>query len=324
MTTELSLTGLRTLIVGSGSIAVRHAEVLRDLGVLKMYVFSRSRRELKIEGVEIISLGEAEIPMVRFDLTVICSKTQNHFLDLLLVAKYSEVILIEKPLAGSLEDLEHLDNLGSETPILAHTYVSFPLRFMEGFAEYRKWVRKIALKDAKITSVCDSWLPDWRPGRDLHEGYWAQPGSGGVLLELIHEFDYLSALLGSLKILDVSDLSRNSLGLGVPEAIAARAIGPNGERLNIKLDFSSSQSSRFSSYSAENTFGKWDLLENTIETVEAGNSITRLFPSDFDRNKLFRKQYEEIFAPGTHPISACSFEDALSLNQAILKAWVAR
>lgn len=312
------LAGLRTLIVGTGSIAVRHAQVLRSLGVQEIYVFSRSKRTLRVEGIRVILIAEEEIPLIRFDLTVICSKTQNHHLDLLLAARNSELILIEKPLAGSMDDL---DRIALATPILPNTYVSFPLRFMEGFAEYRDLIGSAGRESAEIFSVCESWLPDWRPGRDPQDGYWAQPGSGGVLLELIHEFDYLRVLLGTLNILDISDLSRDALGLAVPERISARGSGPSGEIVTINLDFSSTQSCRYSSYSDQNTFGRWDLLENTLEIVANGRRTLTNFSSDSDRNRLFRKQYEELFSPGTHPISVCSLEDALELNRDILRAW---
>lgn len=318
MNSELRLSGLRILLVGSGSIALRHAHVLKSLGVGEIHVFSRSRRELRVEGVDLVAVDERELLQVRFDLTVICSRTQDHLLDLVLLSQNSDLILIEKPLSGSLE---HLEKMASEQAFLTQTYVSFPLRFTEGFATYRDWIIKSARKGAEITAVCQSWLPDWRPGREVHDGYWAQPGSGGVLLELVHEFDYLGFLLGSLEIVDISDLSRNVLGLAVPESISARALGPAGERVTINLDFSVSESSRYSSYTNDNVFGRWDLLENTLETVTDGRRTVTSFASDFDRNQLFRKQYEELFSPGTHPVSVCNFDSALELNQAILRAW---
>ena len=34
---------------------------------------------------------------------------------------------------------------------------------------------------------CLSWLPDWRPGRDILAGYSARENEGGVLLDLVHD-----------------------------------------------------------------------------------------------------------------------------------------
>src|SRR5205807_10567443 len=44
---------------------------------------------------------------------------------------------------------------------------------------------------------CGYYLPFWRPGRDYREGYGARQATcGGIILDSIHEFDYLTWLLG--------------------------------------------------------------------------------------------------------------------------------
>src|SRR5438034_6395276 len=44
---------------------------------------------------------------------------------------------------------------------------------------------------------CGYYLPFWRPGTDYREGYGArQATGGGIILDSIHEFDYLAWLLG--------------------------------------------------------------------------------------------------------------------------------
>src|SRR5439155_1168994 len=44
---------------------------------------------------------------------------------------------------------------------------------------------------------CGYYLPFWRPDTDYREGYGAkQAAGGGIILDSIHEFDYLTWLLG--------------------------------------------------------------------------------------------------------------------------------
>ena len=48
-----------------------------------------------------------------------------------------------------------------------------------------------------VRSISSSFLPDWRPGQDYRQSYSAKKSlGGGVSIDLIHEWDYLSYLFG--------------------------------------------------------------------------------------------------------------------------------
>jgi len=48
-----------------------------------------------------------------------------------------------------------------------------------------------------VRSISSSYLPDWRPAQDYRETYSAHKDmGGGVSIDLIHEWDYLTYLFG--------------------------------------------------------------------------------------------------------------------------------
>ena len=48
-----------------------------------------------------------------------------------------------------------------------------------------------------VRAMSSSYLPDWRPGQDYRKTYSAHKDlGGGVSIDLIHEWDYLTYLFG--------------------------------------------------------------------------------------------------------------------------------
>lgn len=308
---------MSALIVGSGSIAVRHARVLRSLGVQSLHHFSRGGRELAVEGNPAVKIDNLTDISQEFDLVVICSKTQDHVNDLLEIADKSAVVLLEKPVSGSIEQLDRLrDELRNP-----NVYVSFPLRFTKSFWDFKSTLSRHINAPLQIYAESRSWLPDWRPSRNHRDGYWNEPGSGGVLLELIHEFDYVNYLYGPLQNLRIHDSSRGLLGLSVPESIDATAQNAEGVEVSIHLDFCTKNPSRFASVSVSGTEIRWDLIQNSVShKPDEGAPSLRDF-DDVERDSWFRRQYEELLEPGTHPSRPASLDEARGLTETILRAW---
>jgi predicted dehydrogenase len=47
-----------------------------------------------------------------------------------------------------------------------------------------------------INAIVGQYLPDWRPNQDYLKGMSARIDKGGVMLDLVHEFDYIRWLIG--------------------------------------------------------------------------------------------------------------------------------
>ena len=74
-------------------------------------------------------------------------------------------------------------------------YVASPLRYNAVI----RWIKNNINKDEvlSVRSISSSYLPDWRPGQDYRKTYSAyKKMGGGVSIDLIHEWDYLTYLFG--------------------------------------------------------------------------------------------------------------------------------
>lgn len=173
------------MVVGFGSIGQTHARVLDELGAAVEVV---TRREG--EGSAAHPSIAAALAHGAFDYCVVSSATSDHAADVLTLAEagFGGSLLIEKPAAarsGEFPDEATFSRVG----------VGYNMRFspLVGWLEQR-------LKDQRTLVVdlaAQSFLPEWRPGRDHRQTASASRlRGGGVLRDLSHEIDLMLRLFG--------------------------------------------------------------------------------------------------------------------------------
>ena len=317
MSSAKTLSHHRVLIVGTGSIAKRHLAVMSSLGVKRAEFVSRSARNIDIPGVQLTATSRDKAKSEKYDLVVICSATQDHLEDLRDFGRRAGQVLIEKPISGSRTEL----NMASAEGLFeGEVYVSFPWRFKDAFAALMLKTPILKSRDVMIFGENRSWLPAWRPDRSAQVGYWNNPGSGGIALELIHDFDLAQLLAGGFRGLRIDDVSEGILGMRVSESINVQGSGNGGEQISLHLDFCTQEPSRHLQISDGENSWLWNMLQSTVVDITEDNSAGEIFPVDVDRNESFRRQYEEIISPGMYPLPACLARDAEGLNRMILVA----
>ncbi len=181
-------------VVGLGSIGLRHARNTRELG-MEVIGFdpSASAREAA-HAAQVGTAGSADEAIANADAVVIASPSGRHLDDLALALDNGCPALVEKPIGHDAVRAEALLSRANELGVPVGAV--FNLR-------HRSVVRSLAdvLPDrlgefvwARFVSA--SWLPDWRPGTDYRQGYAADPDSGGVVFDVIHELDLALHLIG--------------------------------------------------------------------------------------------------------------------------------
>jgi|688.fasta_scaffold336399_2 predicted dehydrogenase len=280
------------LIVGFGSIGQRYYNLLAknknfDVSVYSKYLASSpkvSKEKLKIKLCEYRMLNSKT-----FDLIIICSENKKHILDLLKFESFTQKILVEKPLSHQVVPRNTMKKL---LALNKQIYVSSPLRFHKGFAELESSIGKIGHISGVIV-VCKSWLPDWRPGRSIQNGFWNQQSQGGVVLELIHEIDYMNKLFKKFTFHSKLKSKFSGLALKVDSGVDALFRG-DGFNINLRLDFSSREKSRYIRIDGGKGFILWDIITGRFTLSTQTEKKVVNYKSDLNRDEILMRQIKDI------------------------------
>lgn len=128
---------------------------------------------------------------VTYDVVFVTNPTSVHFDTLQRFKHHTKSFFVEKPIFDSIDvDESLLDSLDNNV-----TYVACPLRYNPVLQYVRQNVD--CSKAIAVRAISSSYLPDWRPGQDYRQCYSAHRDlGGGVGIDLIHEWDYLTWLFG--------------------------------------------------------------------------------------------------------------------------------
>ncbi|MBE5959656.1 MAG: Gfo/Idh/MocA family oxidoreductase [Lachnospiraceae bacterium] len=185
---------MNVLFIGLGSIAKRHIQNLKtliDTGANITVLRSGNGKTLSedIQGkIKCICTSKEELA-ASYDAVFVTNPTALHYGTLAQYLPLSDCFFIEKPVfVTGEEDISCFSN--NKT-----FYVAAPLRYCNVIQWLRKNVDFSTVHS--VRAISSSYLPDWRPGTDYRDTYSAHKDmGGGVSIDLIHEWDYISYLLG--------------------------------------------------------------------------------------------------------------------------------
>lgn len=188
---------MKVCFVGLGSIASRHIRNLKELYhddiVIDLLRSSHNwENRHDIECIVHESYYDIDDLPQDYDVIFITNPTAKHYETLQRCHEHSKHFFIEKPVFETgLEDINKLHLNKSK-----QYYVACPLRYTN-VIQYIK--NRVNISDVyAVRCVSSSYLPDWRPGIDYRNTYSAKKVlGGGVVIDLIHEWDYLCYLFGS-------------------------------------------------------------------------------------------------------------------------------
>jgi predicted dehydrogenase len=328
---------MKFLIAGLGSIGRRHFRNLITLGE-KDIVFLRTHKATlpddELAGYPVETDIHEALKKHQPNAVIVANPTALHMDIAIPAAKAGCHILLEKPIADSLDRVEELQKAAQRSG--SKILVGFQFRHHPTLNKARELIQSNAL--GKVLTVHAHWgeyLPQWHPWEDYRQSYAARDDlGGGVIRTLTHPLDYLRHLIGEVESLWSFNSHISALEVGVEDVaeiglkFAGGAIG--GVHLNY---FQRPPVHRLEIVGTNGTL-RWDNADGILHfhqmpapfgsfSDNPPAPITQTFspPDDFDRNQLFVAQthhFIETARGESEPV--CTLEDGIMALRLALAA----
>ena len=261
---------MKILFIGLGSIAKRHIKNIMSIGIEVTITVMRSGKGGPIpqdiyDCVDEVCLSDKNIGN-SYDVVFITNPTSLHYETLKKFLNIGKSFFIEKPVFVTGE--EEIGCFLSTDKIM---YVACPLRY----SNVIQWL-KSNIDFSKVFSmrvISSSYLPDWRSGVDYRNTYSAHRAlGGGVSIDLIHEWDYISYLIGFPDTVKTLISRKSNLEIDSDD-IAIYIAEYDKTMVEVHLDYFGKKSMRkIELFTDEDTIVA-DLIEQRIDWLKSGKRV---------------------------------------------------
>ena len=284
---------MKALIIGLGSIGVRHLNNLYSLGVRDFSVFRKRMlappAEILADHIQIFddyNKALADSP----EIAVISNPTSLHLEYALKAVEAGCHIYIEKPVSHSLEGLDILRKTAKQkkTSIM----VGCQLRFHPNLKDIKDWIHaKLLGKIYSVSVDMGEYLPGWHPWEDYKDSYAAKSSlGGGVVLTQIHDIDYLYWLFGSMESVYAIGGQLTPLKVDVEDTALISMKTVSGIPIYLRMDYWRKPPVRKMSIVGEHGEIHWNYYKgNAVLTRNGKIEKQSNIPEKWERNHMFQE-----------------------------------
>ena len=169
--------------------------------------------------------------------------------------------------------------------------------------------------------LCSSYLPNWRAGNDYRTGYAADPKTGGVLFDVIHEFDIANFLLGPARTINSCTRNTGILEISAEDCADVVLEHDNGMRSILHLDYVTRPSRRKAEIAGSDGLLELDLSERQLQLCSKSGAIAHEQSWITSANEDYLEEMKQFFrciTEGEAP--RCNGREALDVLRQVLAA----
>jgi len=310
---------LNILVIGLGSIGKRHVRNMQSLGHNNITIVSRSgaTTEEFSNCLCYATISEA-LQQYTYTAAVIATPTSLHITALteLLNAGIPN-IYIEKPVSHSYEGIDAILQQAGNTRIM----VGFDMHYDPGLQKVKELITSTTIgTPVSVNAQVGQYLPDWRPHEDYRKGMSAQRATGGgVMLDLVHEFDYLYWLMGEADTIACKYANSGSLTIETEEIAEVLIKFGNGAIGTIHLDYLQRKLVRNCMITGTTGSIFWNLVNSEVKWITREKEEQVFSYAGFERNDRFM-QIMNDFLQGNHNDNITSLQQGLVSLKMVLAA----
>jgi predicted dehydrogenase len=285
---------MRAIILGAGSIGRRHLRNVLALGHEVVAVFDPDGARLEevrplVPGGCRLVTEEADAFGRDADAALICSPTHRHLDQARAALGRGWHVFVEKPLSHTLEGTATLVEEAARSG--RTVLVGCNLRFLPSLVLVKRLVEEGRIgRPLAARAHCGYYLPFWRPHTDYRQGYGAkQATGGGIILDSIHEFDYLMWLLGRPREVFAYAGKVSSLEIDTEDNADVLMRFDYGTVANVHLDYLQRTYRRSCDLIGEDGVIAWDYISQSVTVYGKDDRRIEVFQESIntERNQMF-------------------------------------
>ncbi|MBI5694774.1 MAG: Gfo/Idh/MocA family oxidoreductase [Nitrospirae bacterium] len=258
---------MRFLIIGAGSIGKRHMRCLRELG---HEVAACDTDETRLAGLA-GSLGAkcyTDLDAALgggYDAALVCTPTSLHIEIARKAVERGLHIFVEKPVSDTPDGIDDLASLaekaGLKSLVGCNTRFYRPLTRVKDYIDSGKMGRTLSAR-----AQVGFYLPYWHPNDDYTKAYSANRSmGGGVILDDIHELDYLRWFFGEAKEVYCVAVNTGTLSIDTEDLAAMVITFDGGVIAEVHFDYLQRTYHRRAEFVGENGLVVCDFIRQSTE-----------------------------------------------------------
>lgn len=290
---------MRMLVIGCGSIGKRHIRNLKALKageIIAQDVQPERCHEVEEQyGIKTFSHLDEALAQ-KPDATLICTPTSHHIPPALSAARHGCHLFIEKPLSHSLDSVDELLEIVAQKNLV--TLVGCNMRFHSGIVKIKKLLENESIgKVLCARAQSGQYLPDWRPWEDYRQRYSASHSlGGGIILDGVHEIDYISWFLGKVEQVFCFADKLSHLEIDVEDLAEILLYFDSGAIAEVHLDYIQRSYGRSCQIIGEQGTILWDFSDKQVKVYSAKTREWQLFSEehDYDTNQMYIEEMKHF------------------------------